>query len=330
MTREFCTLFDGNYLIKAVAMARSLERHHPDHRLTCFCFDADAKELVDALGLPAVRTVTLDELEAHDPALATTKRDRTPTEYCWTATPTLPLYLFETRPELAEVTYLDADLLFFSSPEPLFEEMGDASILITPHRFAPEYAHHAMSGIYNVQFLTFRRDARGMEALRWWRDRCLEWCYNRLEDGKLGDQKYLDDWPTRFAGVHELRHKGGGLAPWNISQYDVRAEGRRVMVDDDPLVFFHYHRVRLVEGGRHRWQPPGYLITPENRRLVYRPYDRALDDALREIRAARPGFARGIEPKPTARERGRDLYLKTAAMAVRRAPWLARLRHGLR
>jgi hypothetical protein len=236
--------------------------------------------------------------------------------------------MFARRPELDEVTYLDADLLFFSDPEPLFAEMGDASVLITPHRFAPEYAHHAASGIYNVQFLTFRRDAHGTEALQWWHDRCIEWCYNRLEDGKLGDQKYLDDWPERFCGVHVLDHKGGGLAPWNITQYDVRSRRRRVLVDDDELVFFHYHRVKLVEGGKHQWQPPGYFISAENRQLIYKPYDAALDAAVREVRSVEPGYTRGIEPAPTLRERGRDLYLRAAAGAVRRAPWLARLRHG--
>jgi hypothetical protein len=325
--REFCTLFDGNYLFKAVAMARSLERHVSDHRLTCFCFDDDAKRLVDALALPHVATVSLEALEAHDQELLSTKADRTPTEYCWTSTPALPLYMFETRPELDEVTYLDADLLFFSDPEPLFAEMGDASVLITPHRFSREYAHHAVSGIYNVQFLTFRRDEHGMETLRWWHDRCIEWCYYRLEDGKLGDQKYLDDWPERFAGIHVLQHKGGGLAPWNILQYDIAERDGRVFVDDDPLVFFHYHRVKLVEGGKHQWQPPGYHIDARNRELIYLPYDAALDAAVEEVRAIEPRFARGIEPKPPLRDKLRDAYLATAATAVRRAPWLARIRH---
>ena len=327
MTREYCTLFDGNYLFKAVAMARSLERHCPDHRLTCFCFDDDAQRLIDALGLPRVQTVSLEQLEAHDPAFHSTKGDRSPVEYCWTATPALPLYCFESRPDLQEVTYLDADLMFFADPEPLFEEMGSESVLITPHRFSREYAHHAISGIYNVQFLTFRNDERGMKVLRWWHDRCIEWCYDKLEDGKLGDQAYLNDWPERFEGVHVLQHKGGGLAPWNITQYHVRERDGRVWVDDDELVFFHYHRVRLVEGGRHQWQPPGYWISPHNRRLIYSPYEAALDAAIAEVRALEPAYARGIEQPPPVRHRARDAYLRAAAGLLRRAPWLARLRH---
>src|SRR4051794_34291961 len=328
MTREYCTLFDGNYLFKAIATIRSLQRHSPDFRLTCFCFDDDAQKVIDALAIPGVSTVSLAELEAHDRALLSTKIDRSPKEYCWTATPSLPQYCLDTRPELHEITYIDADLLFFADPEPSFTEMGDASVLITPHRFSPEYAHHAISGIYNVQFLTFRNDDRGREVLQWWHDRCVEWCYDRLEDGKLGDQAYLNDWPERFAGVHVLRHKGGGLAPWNITQYDVRRDGEdRVWIDEDELVFFHYHRVKLVEGGKHQWQPPGYLITPENRELIYRPYDAALNAAVREVRSVIPRFDRGIEPRPTIRERLTAVYHRLAAAALRRAPWLSRLRH---
>jgi hypothetical protein len=307
MHREFCTLFDSNYLFKAVAMYRSLIRHCPSFQLTAFCFDELAKEALDQLGLPNLQTVSLVELEAHDPELVATKGDRTPVEYCWTATPALPLYMFNRRPDLREVTYLDADLLFFGDPEVLFEEMGDASILITPHRFSPEYEDDAINGIYNVQFLTFRRDGRGMRCLRWWHDCCIEWCYYRLEDGKLGDQKYLDDWPDRFEGVHVLRHKGGGLAPWNITQYEIRGVDGRVLVDEDPLIFFHYHRVKLLKRGGYDWQPPGYFISATNRRLVYDPYLAALDAAVREVRAVNHRFSAGLVPGPGPRERARAL-----------------------
>lgn len=317
MTREFCTLFDSNYLLKAVAMHESLLRVGADFRLTALCFDDLAYELLGGLGLEHVTRVHVSELEAHDAEFAGVKTDRTPVEYCWTATPALPLYILESRPELNEITYLDADLLFFADPEPLFTEMGSESVLITPHRFSPEYAEHAKNGIYNVQFLTFRRDERGMETLRWWHDRCIEWCYYRLEDGKLGDQKYLDDWPQRFAGVHVLLHKGGGLAPWNISQYELEPTPAGPRVDEDPLIFFHYHRVKLLEGGGYDWRPPGYLITKHQRDLVYAPYMAALDRARATVSRIRPDFSAGLVPRQKGRERLAALRNDAKALARR-------------
>jgi hypothetical protein len=325
--REYCTLFDSNYLAKALAMYRSMERHAQPFHLTAFTFDERAEDLLARLSLPHLSVVPLRELERHDPGLVAVKGDRSPVEYCWTATPCLPLYLLETRPELQEITYIDADLLFYSSPEPLFDEMGDASVLITPHRYAPEYASHIASGIYNVQFLTFRRTSDGMEALRWWRERCLEWCYYRLEDGKLGDQKYLDDWPQRFAGVHELAHVGGGMAPWNALQYRVERKADRILVDGVPLVFFHFHRVRLRRSGRHAYHPPGYHVPRQVIRLVYKPYLSALEAARAELERVSPGFDAGLEDEPPLAERIAAARVRLGESALRRFPMLARLRY---
>lgn len=324
--RHFCTLFDRNYVFKALVLQRSLERHCPSFHLTAFCFDGEAKRVVDALELPNVSTVALEELEAFDAELLSVKPDRSEVEYMWTSTPSLPLYELGTRPELDEVTYLDADLMFFSDPEPLFEELGGDSVLITPHRFSPELAHHAINGIYNVQFLTFRRDERGLEALNWWHDRCIEWCYYRFEDGKLGDQKYLDDWPERFAGVHVSRHKGCGLAPWNITQFDVHETAEGIYVDEDPLIFFHYHRVRLLRHG-YVWRPPGYYISPENRRLVYDPYLEELGQAVQQVQERVPGFSSGLEPPPPLHERLQLALNHRAAWFLWKTPWLMRYRH---
>jgi hypothetical protein len=316
--REFCTLFDSNYLFKAVAMHNSLLRFCPSFHLTAFCFDDLAAETIERLGLPSISTVPLADLESHDAQLLSTKRDRSPVEYCWTATPALPLYLFDKRRDLSEVTYIDADLLFFADPAPLFAEMGHASILITPHRFAPEYLHQVRNGIYNVQFLTFRRDESGLTCLHWWHDRCIEWCYARFEDGKLGDQKYLDDWPEQFEGLHVLEHKGGGLAPWNITRYEIGRSDSQVFVDTDPLIFFHYRGVRLLERGDYYWRPPGYSISRHNKRLIYDPYLEALDEAVKLVRAVNPGFTAGFEAPPPLLERGWHHTRATRAQLVRR------------
>jgi hypothetical protein len=185
-------------------------------------------------------------------------------EYYWTATPCLCLLALAREPELEAITYLDADLLFFDSPEPVFAELGDGSVLLIPHRWAPEHEKNEVIGgtsddawgVFNVQFMTFRRDGNGMAALRWWRERCLEWCRALIRPGRFGDQKYLDDWPERFDGVRVLEHPGGGLAPWNVSQYRLDADQDRVLVDGRSLVFHHYQGLWL-----HRQTPFGRLLT---------------------------------------------------------------------
>jgi SAM-dependent methyltransferase len=303
MQNEFCTLFDINYLPRGLVLYRSLERHCDDFRLRVFCMDAETKAILDRLRLPRLTAIGLHELESHDTELAAVKPTRTQVEYCWTATPAVCTYALETEPELEAITYLDADLMFFRDPEPIWQEFGEDSVLIVPHRYAPQWqAQEETSGIYNVEFMTFRRDERGLEALHWWRDRCLEWCYYRVEDGKMGDQKYLDDWPERFNGVHVLEHPGGGLAPWNVEMYELARRNGSVLVDDRELVFYHYHSLRLYRGvtlaralarfadvyrftagpSRFAWAS-NYPIGDAERELVWDPYVRELSEAIRGV-----------------------------------------------
>jgi len=152
--------------------------------------------------------------------------------------------------------------------------------MITEHRYTKRYDKSKLSGKYCVQFVTVRNDERGLTALRWWRAQCLAWCYDRHEDGKFGDQKYLDDWPARFEGVHELRHLGGGMAAWNVQQYDIFEEGGRVRGRDIAsgavfdLIFYHFHYLRLLDGGR--IELGRRTLSPEVLRLIYTPYIRML------------------------------------------------------
>ena len=340
MRHEYCTLFDSNYLPRGLALHESLREHDPDSVLRAFCMDSRAKGILDRLELPGLLTIGLDELEAHDPQLAAVKDDRTPVEYCWTATPAVMLAALEREPELESITYLDADVAFFTNPEPLFATLGDRSVQIVPHRYAPEHAHlEATSGIYNVQWLTFRNDAPGLEVLRWWRERCLEWCYLRMEDGKFGDQKYLDDWPERFPAVQVVQHIGAGLAPWNVGRYRIHERDRHVLVDDVPLVFYHFHSLtlfsvlsrlvpwrgeqprRIARGVRapFLWTT-AYDIDPAEERLIWVPYVRRLARALRLIRSVERGFSAGVVPagvpaKQFARRAAAAAYRRVAAVA---------------
>jgi len=113
-SRTFCTLFDVNYAVRALALYRSLEATHRSFTLRMFCMDDEAKRAIDGLALPFAETVSIGALEAHDPELAAVRPGRKAVEYCWTATPAVCLYCLERDPSLTEITYLDADLMFFS------------------------------------------------------------------------------------------------------------------------------------------------------------------------------------------------------------------------
>ena len=109
------------------------------------------------------------------------------------------------------------------------------------------------SGKYCVEFNYFDQSENAWQALTWWKERCFEWCYHLYEPERMGDQKYLEKFPRLFHGVHELRHLGGGVAPWNLGQYklDRIEKGQPILTDkksgmEFPVVFYHFQNIRYL------------------------------------------------------------------------------------
>jgi hypothetical protein len=237
------------------------------------------------MNLPNATVISLDEFET--PELLAVKQGRTPGEYCWTCT-SFTIWHCIHHFSLDHCTYVDADLLFFADPKVLTDEMGGKSVLITEHRYSPEYDQSRNCGIYCVQFLTFKSTPQGLTVLHWWMQACLEWCFNRFEDGKFGDQKYLDDWTARFEGIHVLQHLGGGVAPWNAGSYAYRNVDGKVFVQSAgtpavPVVFYHFHDFRYCVDGSFRLTTEQYRLPKEAIGLLYGAYVKALDAAETQI-----------------------------------------------
>jgi hypothetical protein len=264
----YCTLFDSHYLTRGLSLYRSLLKTGEDFNLIVYCFDEPVYQLLKRLQLERILLVSLQEFETPD--LLSIKSSRSKGEYCWTCTPFIIRDAL-TRFQLKEVTYLDADLYFYQKPSILLDEFhaSGASVLITEHRFTSTSARLRLNGIYCVQFMTFRASDEGMKVLSWWADRCFEWCYARYEDGKFGDQKYLDDWTTRFKGIHVLQHLGGGVAPWNIEQYRV---SQGPAVNSVPVVFYHFHNLRWYKNGKIALCTSPFVLSHDVYEYIYRPY----------------------------------------------------------
>jgi len=269
---NYCTLFDSNYLTRGLAMYESLKTYSNNFHLYIFAFDERSYKLLKKLDLAHVHVISLQEFENTE--LLKVKNERTAGEYCWTCTPSIIKYSIETF-GLESCTYLDADLYFFDDPSILIEEMGNDSVLITEHRYTPQYDHSATSGVYCVQFMTFKNDTRGIRILDWWKNACLDWCYARYEDGKFGDQKYLDDWTTRFEGVHVLQHVGGGVAPWNVQQYDLTNP-------DFKLIFYHFHNFKFLKNAA--VELGNYRLSKNDLLKIYQPYIQHLEEIGQRIK----------------------------------------------
>lgn len=285
---HFATYFDRHYIRLGTALYQSLLRHNPTFVLWVLCLDDETERTLKSLGLEHLVTVRLSELEQADPALLAAKSDRLLIEYYWTCGPAFLLHVFERDCSVQALTYVDSDIFFFGDPRPVFDELGTSSILVIPHRHSPLDADDSRPRqLYNVGLIVFRPTTSGLACLRWWREKCLEWCCDREDDARFGDQGYVNEWPTRFDGVMVAQHEGAGVGPWNLGNYQFSYDGDRVMVNQSTLLFYHFSQMRRINRWMyelHDWRFHRRTMPFVVRRHIYAPYVRELYAAEQIIR----------------------------------------------
>jgi hypothetical protein len=301
----YCTYFDHNYLSRATLMIESLRRYD-QAPLYVLALSDQCETILRELALPNVEIVPLAQLEAAYPELAPLKQSRKVVEYYFTLSPFLPHYLFANT-DAERITYIDGDLYFFSSPRPVIDGFGDASVAITPHRFSFEYRNHLIYGRFNVAWITYRRNGEGLDCLDTYKAECAAWCYDRAEDGKFGDQKYLDAWPGRYPALKIIEHKGFNLAIWNVGNYMIRVKNGAVLIDDDPLIFYHFASTQIAPDGTVRApiSARGGRSQTVLREHVIRPYEQMLEKERRRLLDRFPALASAqseVRYSPAAQE----------------------------
>ena len=101
-------------------MYESLSEHSSDFHLYVFAFDELTREILLQYKLDNVTVVSLDEFET--PELKKVKQERSKAEYCWTCTSSTISYVLE-KYGVADCTYVDSDLIFYSDPAVLIAEL---------------------------------------------------------------------------------------------------------------------------------------------------------------------------------------------------------------
>lgn len=282
----FATYFDSGFLDRGVTCLTSLlERCSEPVALHVLALDDECASALPRALPPAANltVVTMAEFEARHPELVAVRPRRSRIEYYFTLTPLLCAdALAVTAPDQLMV-YLDADMFCFSDPAPALAGIGGADVFVTEHRFAPHHAHLAkLYGRFNVGFLGFRNNAAGRACLARWAGQCLDWCGIEPEEGRFGDQKYLDAWPREVRRLAVLAHAGINAGPWNVGRHCYQATPSGVTLDGELLVIFHFHRLRVLGPWHYETDFRDYGSLPRVlREDVYLPYLSALE-ATRE------------------------------------------------
>ena len=243
MIELYCTYFDHNYLRKGLALYLSLrQRSHPEQSvLAVLALSERCEQILRRLALPDLVILSLADLEQEEPRLLQANANRSIVEYYFTLTPWLIEFALQAVPSAKRATYLDSDLYFFHSPAALWQEIDQAPIVMVEHRFSPNYLDKICFGRFNVGWNTFDRTQVAKQALRWWSESCLEWCYDRVEGDKFADQGYLIALHQDFPGVHILQYPGINLAEYNLDNFSLSLSKAGPMANGLPVIYWHMH-----------------------------------------------------------------------------------------
>lgn len=291
MTNVYLTIVNDRYVIRALALYRSLAPHLENKQYWVYCIDDRAADLLEALSLDKCTIVRPDDFETQE--LRNLRNDRAINEYCWTLKPVALKHALTKMTDLDWGVYLDSDMMVFGDPDDGLRAYPAAQVLITPHRPAPGYFEAFVDtvGVYNAGYVAFRNTPEGHRALSWWQQRCSENCPGEPRNGAYADQRYLNDFPDLFDGVFSSKHKGLNAGPWNILDQTLEFDEQRVFIGGDELLTYHMQGLKILGEGLFDFYSGPVRISRRVRKCIYHPYAQILARAHKELHTTNISFS---------------------------------------
>lgn len=280
----FCNVVSKTRLYQFIALYDSIKKTCGTFKIFVLCMDDDTARILKQTGLENAVLITLEEIE--DERLKSLKSTRNTSEYCWTLKPVLMSYVFEHFENVDWLTYLDADMYFFSNPQNIFTGCDNCSVLLSEHDSNEQikFVEEAV-GRFNAGLVSFKNNSNGRECLYWWKKQCIKWCYNTTVTGQFGDQKYLEDIFVLFKNVCPITVSGVNIAPWNDAKYDMNMRNGALHIDHSPLVLYHYCGFRLIDKNS-----CVFMFGNTHKPIIHNPYMKAIKDAVTLVQSIDPGF----------------------------------------
>lgn len=290
---NYCTLFNSKYLARGTAMIESLLKQDSSAKIMVVSMDSQTTDFLKKKFSSRIDVVALEKIETEE--YLKLKPRRGFGEYCWTLTARILDYALNDL-KLDHSIYVDADCYFLADPSVKTKEWTkNFDVMITPHNYAAKYDQSETSGVFCVQYVFIKNTDRGLTVLEEWRKQCVDWCFARHEDGKFGDQKYLDQWPMK-PGVLICPEIGFGVAPWNISRLRLEQKTEKdqnILIYKDtyssetaPVTFYHFHDFKLYDFQSLNvvmGDLSSYRIGSKAKEWIYKPYLKKLNFVKKEL-----------------------------------------------
>ncbi len=305
MKHYFCTVVNKEYVFKAIALYHSLEMCIDDFWIWILCVDDITYLILNKMNLKNVKLITLKEVE--DQSLLKVKESRDIREYCWTLKPVLPLYILAKYGNIEHVMLIDGDLFFFSNVSAVFEEWKGYSIFMCRQRTDKRLEDR--NGLFNSGFIGFKNDQNALSCLYWWKEKCIEWCYSKVEANRWSDQKYLDSWPAIFSGVKIINSLGIHAGPWNINGSHISVRNKNIYCDNGVLVAYHFASLKIYNENKfslHKFRS----LKKEVIKQIYLPYIKALNKAIKEVMCIDEHFTYGFVKRQSIKKSKNYYILK--------------------
>jgi len=271
----YCSLFNGGkFLIEGNVMIHTLLQHNLQ-KVYLLCMDEEVYNFYSSLNHKSIVLIRREQLENKYPQIKNTQFNRSLKEYIVTFKPFLPEFIFDEFNEQKTI-FLDADIAFWNDGKKMLDELNTCSFFAKDHEISPPKA----AGRYNVGLLGYKNDENCREWLKWWQQKCIEWCHWHADNGRFAEQGYLNilyDQPNRFKGFCAIKHPGVNLAPWNIMKHKIENK-KGLLVDNQPLMTYHYHEFEFDING---YYPTGWKLPKGAKELLYDPYFKLIQKSIK-------------------------------------------------
>lgn len=235
------------YADRALVLAHSLRRHHPDWVIWLCLVDRPPEGFaMDALTTAFDHVVPAEALPIADVRGWLFGHDVV--EACTAVKGTMLRHMLDHGAE--RVLYLDPDIAVFAPLDELARQLDEADILLTPHLLVPETSAAGVldneigalkHGIYNLGFVGVSGRDEGHRFAAWWAARLEAHCIDDIPGGLFTDQRWCDHAPVFFPGTRIVRDPGYNVASWNVAHrpLSIGTDGA-IRAGGAPLRFFHF------------------------------------------------------------------------------------------